>query len=73
MDGAYAEKQDFNKVNDASKTDFVITGIGIARYSFDGSRGVDSSGIRGIRDVIQKYGGISVQFPFNKPVPGIWA
>lgn len=65
VDGAYAEKQDFNKVNDASKTDFVITGIGTARYSFDGSRGADSSGIRGIKDVIQKYGGVSVQFPYN--------
>ena len=65
-DPAYLEKQDFNAVNDASKTDFVVTGAKMLWFAFDSSRTADSAETKTIKGIVDEYGALVVHVPFEK-------
>lgn len=57
---SYMEKQDYYKVNDASKVKYIVTGAKLGGYAFDESRTVDSDVVKNIKSIINDYGAVKI-------------
>ena len=57
---AYAEKQNYNSINSASNTDYVVTGVGEIYYPDYGSSSEKTEIVSNIKQAVKTYGAVEV-------------